>query len=51
MLIREDGHRLPQVCGAAYGRRRTGAAQVGAAYMQLIKGREIRGDGDEKEWN
>lgn len=25
------------------GRRRTGAAQVGAAYTQLFKGREIKG--------
>ena len=29
----------------------SGPAYAGAAYTQLFKGREIRGDGDGKEWN
>lgn len=48
MLTREDGHKLPQVRGAAQGRRRVGAAQAGAAYtgaayMQLFNGGRLKG--------
>lgn len=52
MPTREDRRWFSQVHGPAYGEDTyEGPAYAGAAYTQLFKEREIKGDGDGKEWN